>query len=242
MDHDPSGINCFTADTKISLTDGREIPIDELVEEVKQERINYVYSFNETTQLIEPRKVINGWCSGVSKKIAQVTLDTGEIIECTPEHRFMLCNGSYCQAQNLTLGSSLMSFDRKNYKLRQRTSINHKVVSVYIVDKEVPVYDITVEDNHNFALTAGIIVHNSKDQADAVCGAVWNASQNADQFEYDYGETLDTVLNVSNDKKELQQITVAFEQEIQNLLNSNHTTATNNTQSDGSNTNIDFGM
>lgn len=243
IDHSPLGINCFTADTKISLTDGREVDIVDLIEEVKQKKLNYVYSYNESLQKIEPKKVTNGWCSGITKKIAQVTLENGEIIECTPEHRFMLYDGSYCQAQNLTTGSYLMSFNRKNYNMRQKVSVNHKVVSVYIIDKEVPVYDITVEDNHNFALSAGVVVHNSKDVADALCGSVWNASQNADQFEFDYGETLDTVLNVSTDKKELQQITVAFEQEIQNLLDPKHTTATSNPQSDNhSDTNADFGM
>lgn len=37
----------------------------------------------------------------------------------------------------------------------------------------------------------------SKDQADALCGALYNASQNAEQFAYDYGETLETTLEVN---------------------------------------------
>ena len=63
---------------------------------------------------------------------------------------------------------------------------------------------------------------NSKDQADAFCGALYLASQHAEQFAYDYGETLDTLLDVSkttsNAQSIKQQINVEFEEEIKQLL------------------------
>jgi ribosomal protein L24 len=39
---------------------------------------------------------------------------------------------------------------------------NHKVVKITIIDldKEVPVYDLFVEDSHNFLVAAGVFVHN----------------------------------------------------------------------------------
>ena len=54
---------------------------------------------------------------------------------------------------------------------------NHKVRAVVPVklDDSVPVYDLEVDRYHNFALSAGVFVHNSKDLADAVAGAVHNA-------------------------------------------------------------------
>ena len=56
---------------------------------------------------------------------------------------------------------------------------------------------------------------NSKDQSDAVCGAIWNASQNAEQFAYDYGEiienTIDSNLDTAVDKT---QITIDFEEAL----------------------------
>ena len=53
---------------------------------------------------------------------------------------------------------------------------NHKVRCVIPVelDTPVPVYDLEVDQWHNFALSAGVFVHNSKDLADAVAGAVYN--------------------------------------------------------------------
>ena len=62
---------------------------------------------------------------------------------------------------------------------------------------------------------------NSKDQADAVCGAVWNASQNAEQFAFDYGETIDTTTSVNSGNSyggDAQQVAVDFEAEMQKLL------------------------
>lgn len=58
---------------------------------------------------------------------------------------------------------------------------------------------------------------NSKDTADAVCGSIWNASQHADEFAFDYGETLDAIKQVSSsssDETIRQQINVDFEQEL----------------------------
>ena len=63
--------------------------------------------------------------------------------------------------------------------------------------------------------------NGSKDKADAVCGAVWNASQNAEQFAFDYGETLETIVDVSNTTtyaNEKEQIKVAFEEEMQKMF------------------------
>ena len=38
---------------------------------------------------------------------------------------------------------------------------------------------------------------NSKDQADAVCGATFSASQHGEEYAFDYGESIDTMLEAS---------------------------------------------
>ena len=113
IDHSPSGINCFTGDTKISLLDGREISIKELSDNFDIYKDCYVYSFNHNKQIIEPKKIVNAWCSGHNAKLVEVELDNGEKIKCTPEHRFMLRDGTYKEAQYLKENDSLMPFYRK---------------------------------------------------------------------------------------------------------------------------------
>lgn len=477
IDHDISGINCFTGDTKVQLVDGRSLSMLELLEEYKQSKRNFVYSFNEKQQKIEPKLITNVWCSGRNAKLLKVTLDNGEVIRCTPEHKFMLRDGTYCEAQNLLPYDSLMplytkypskglcnyrmyyepiqdtwhyehrqfaqeilderylvhhkdydpgnnspdnlvwcsrsrhqllhseiqtgaqsisakqkrsdsvkqqfknadkntygywkrwypnttweeiqqileqkSLDEENklqrienierlfnitwssltkderrsyqskysnhcrgydvfsnkqeniltkrkdceeyfnvdydslseheqrslsikyarivdptYQERVSASIsrrhkegrfenakvalanrkwynnghdsiyiknteeipngykpgrvlkNHKVISVEWIEDKEDVYDITVEDNHNFALSAGVIVHNSKDIADSICGAIFNASKNAEQYAFDHGEDLETIttFNSESDKQNKKQITLDFEEELKKIF------------------------
>lgn len=82
-----------------------------------------------------------------------------------------------------------------------------------------------------------------KDVCDAVCGAMFNASKHAEEFAFEYGETLSTILDVSS-KSELndrKQITVDFEQELTRTLDSlqDYRTATNKHDEDHFQ---DFGM
>lgn len=58
----------------------------------------------------------------------------------------------------------------------------------------------------------------SKDMADAVCGSLWNASQHAEEYSYDFGEDLD-VVRIANDVDELslenkKQIVLDMEEEL----------------------------
>ena len=60
---------------------------------------------------------------------------------------------------------------------------------------------------------------NSKDCADGVCGAIYDASQHADEYAYEFGEDLRAVVDANEDRDltGLQQITVDFEQELMKI-------------------------
>lgn len=68
---------------------------------------------------------------------------------------------------------------------------------------------------------------NSKDSADAICGALWNASQHAEEFAFDFGESLETILqsNEIHETKEQieQQLTENLKQTPTFMQNSNTT-------------------
>lgn len=65
--------------------------------------------------------------------------------------------------------------------------------------------------------TSGI---NSKDSADAICGATWNAAQHAEELSIDFVDDIDATLNVSNAQgtPEVAQTTVDFENELKNVF------------------------
>ena len=61
----------------------------------------------------------------------------------------------------------------------------------------------------------------SKDQADAVCGSLYNASQSIGEFVFNYGETLDDLVKVSTSDNETEvkkQINIEFEQALQEMF------------------------
>lgn len=104
---------CFTGDTKISLVDGRELSFIDLVKEFNNGKQNFVYSFNTVTKKIEPKLIENAWCTRHNAELVEVELDNGEKLRCTPDHRFMMRDGTFKEARNLIQDDSLMPLYRK---------------------------------------------------------------------------------------------------------------------------------
>ena len=114
---------CFSGDTKVALADGRNISFRELVDEYQVGKRNFCYTIGasgdiEITPIVDPRVTKR------SAKVIKVVLDSGEEIICTPDHRFMLRDGSYHEARYLTPDDSLMPFYRKTSKIGGRITID----------------------------------------------------------------------------------------------------------------------
>ena len=166
---------CFTKDTKVRLADGRNLSFGELVTEDGKGKQNYAFTVDENGKLkiglIEnPRLTIK------NAEIMKVVLDNGEEIRCTHNHRFMLRSGEYKEARDLQPGESLMplyarlSTKDENPNFNGNSSIilcelnnNHKVARIELLQEREDVYDLTIGGTHNFALSAGVFVHNSID-------------------------------------------------------------------------------
>lgn len=88
-------------------------------------------------------------------------------------------------------------------------------------------------DNNSGKIDHSPSTINSKDTSDAICGAVWNASQNAEQFAFDYGETLTDIITTNASDPTGQNINVNFEEELKRAFSRKNTA--NNNQ-------MDFGM
>lgn len=105
VDHPANG--CFTGDTKIKLVDGRSLSILDLLQE-QQYRINWVYTINEETLNVEPKRILSVHQTKLVNTLIKITLDNDESFTCTCDHRIMLRDGKYCQAQDIQIGQSLM--------------------------------------------------------------------------------------------------------------------------------------
>lgn len=73
----------------------------------------------------------------------------------------------------------------------------------------------------------------SKDVSDAVCGALWNASQNAEEFAFDYGEDIQSMVEVSSSSDsnyQKQQVMLNFQEELQKVFGSGVSAITQRSQ------------
>jgi hypothetical protein len=283
VDHPPKG--CFTGDTRVALLDGTLPTFEELAHRYPNGERFAVYTMREDGVGV-------GW--GHSPRITharaavlEVTIDNYQVLRCTQDHLFMLLDGSWKQAIDLTPADRIMLLYRTrenkggwsgyervwcpirrervlahhlsamlkfgevpdghvvhhvndvrhdndpdnlevktradharehtirrhaedpewvrslreghdryresggNEKSREnmirlhregkmkdsRTSKqkNHRVLSTHVLEGTFEVWDITVDETHNFALASGVFVHNSKDVSDAVGGSIFTA-------------------------------------------------------------------
>ena len=217
---------CFTGETKITLLDGTEKSFAELAQRPANE-VFHVFSINSEGRIVvgEGR---NARLTRRDAELVEVTLDSGAVIRCTPDHRFMLRDGTYKTAESLQSGESLMAGYFDSAPVRERTNpytrikqpatgewqfvhhladefnvrkgfassihspfesfddalttgatYNHKVIAVRRLAERADVYDITVDEHHNFLLASGVIVHNSVDDDPAAAMRYTEAKMSA---------------------------------------------------------------
>ncbi|MBI4064890.1 intein-containing DNA gyrase subunit B [Candidatus Gottesmanbacteria bacterium] len=113
---------CFSGDTKMALTDGRNLSFKRLVEEAKKGKQNYCYTITESGSVgVAP--IENPRITKKNQVVIKVVLDNDEEIICTHDHRFMLRDGSFKQAKDLTPEDSLMPLRRQLSRTGKRITI-----------------------------------------------------------------------------------------------------------------------
>jgi len=160
---------CFSGDTKVELYNGEQKTLAELVDMAHRGARVDVFTVDAHRNVrIKPMRAPR--LVRRSDPVVKVTLESGAEIVCTPDHRFMMRDGTYREAQQLKPKDQLMPFARSSIPERlHRTgafpipaSLAQKVAKVEPAGR-ADVYDLTVDVTGNFALGAGIFVHNSID-------------------------------------------------------------------------------
>jgi DNA gyrase subunit B len=113
---------CFSGDTQVALTDGRNLSFLDLVKESEAGKENFCYSVLSNGK-IGIQKIAHPRRTQRLAKVVEVELDHGKRITCTPDHLFMRRDGSYQRADALQAGDSLMPLRRKLSKLGGRITI-----------------------------------------------------------------------------------------------------------------------
>lgn len=193
LDHPADG--CFTADTKIrifsSFGNYYKTIGDLLLEQNLIGTQSCVYTINEQTHAVECKPIKKVFYTKSVSDLVELTFNNKEIVTCTIDHRFMLEDGTYKEAAQLTCGDCLAQYEHDYRVIVSCLRILHLATPI-------PVYDIEVVDNHNFLLDAGVFVHNSKDLSDSLAGALFNATLHKQDM-IDSLQLFDTTFNVNED-------------------------------------------
>ena len=110
---------CFHGDTLVALADGRSLSFKELVREQHEGKENFCYTIRQDGT-VGVERIIHPRITKVKAQVIEVTLDNGESLICTPDHRFMLRDGSYKAAAWLTSDDLLKSFGRDRLENSQQ--------------------------------------------------------------------------------------------------------------------------
>ena len=162
IDHPPAG--CFVADTLLWTSNGKKRIID-LTPDDKIKAYDVIKQKAVVTDFRNLRR------TRYEKELLQIFF-CGRSCTCTYEHPFYVVDtkigiASYVKAEDLNPLVHLLRTDEGTVEIEKVEKVS--------LPKAVPVYDIEVPTYSNFALASGVIVHNSKDLSDSLCGSVWLA-------------------------------------------------------------------
>lgn len=233
---------CVVGNTLIATADGRNaVSIKQLAEEGKDVP---VYSTNNEGK-VEIKWGRNPRITGKKKEVWKLKLDDESELIATPDHKIYLKNNTYKELKDLQIGDSLSSFysfvSNKNY--RQITQVgqsqvidNHKVVSVEFYGYE-DVYNITVDDNHNYNVitsfeddrymtSGGICIKNCGEQLLPTGGVCLLGNLNLTQFinekkdDWDYEKLAETIPIAVRFMDNVNDLTyVPLPEQKENLIN-----------------------
>lgn len=158
-------IACFTGDTKVKSLDGNSYSFKELVD--NNVKTLWAYSIDKNGNVV-PSLAKNIRKIKEVNKLVKITLDNGKVIKCTLDHKFMLPDLSYEEAQNLKVGQSLMPiytkienkhemyFDRNSGKYKY----THDLVGNTILAKEKEDALDRLQNEEHFPSQDHICIHH----------------------------------------------------------------------------------
>ena len=101
------GGECLRGDVRIQMLDGTSPTIKEMTDSKSQYIGKDIYACNKEGEVVG-RRIKNVLMTRPQTNFVRVTLDSGEFVDCTPDHPFMLRNGEFKHAELLLPGESLM--------------------------------------------------------------------------------------------------------------------------------------
>lgn len=134
---------CFTGDTMLLTSEGYRKFCEVASWSVRKDEYPLLL-INKNGEKKQGRVWSNGY-----KHVIRLTFDSGRMVECTPDHRFMLQDGSECMASNL-IGKIVKGFD----------GTDSKCIEIMDSGNIEEVYDFEILDEGHWGVVNGLIAHN----------------------------------------------------------------------------------
>jgi deoxycytidine triphosphate deaminase len=195
---------CFRGDTRVALVDGTSPTLEEMAQRAENGELFWGYSIGENGRLIvtmldAPRYVGRD-------NLVEVRLDNNEKIHCTPDHQFMLRDGTWQAAVELRPGASLMPLYRKllrGYEMVYQPLNGHMYPTHRLADEWNLRYGVYADQPHS---------HRHHADFDRLNNNPWNLVR-MDASEHirlhnaeNYGEGFDPVEHSLSIRKALQDL------------------------------------
>ena len=122
----PKQYFCLRGDTKITLLTGEVVSIAEMYNNKDKYLKSGILSCNQDGTL-EPTQIKDIMLTRKDATFVRVYLDNGSFIDTTPDHRFMLRDGSYKEAKDLTNTDALMPYYERISKDGRKEVLDNKL-------------------------------------------------------------------------------------------------------------------
>lgn len=122
--------DCFVGETLVDTSEGF-LPIERLAAmSAAGGVLPYAFSYDLEKNTPVLRKIQRAWQASKTHSLVEITTEKGIKLRCTPEHRFLLYDGTYLAAASLTTGVRLRKIPRIVNKQRG----NRRVIRHYQTD------------------------------------------------------------------------------------------------------------
>ncbi len=169
---------CFTGDTLVQTVDG-PIAIELLAKsDAAGQLLPDVITYDAIAGWRQGR-VLRAWQTRTVERLVEVRTASGTVVRSTEDHRFLTEDGSWVAAAELSTGARVRSAGPGADVVRE--------VLTLTLDEPAPVFDLTVEDTHTFAVLSDggwpLCVHNCSEYMHLDNSACNLASLNLCKFE-----------------------------------------------------------
>jgi hypothetical protein len=154
---------CFPYDQLVETENG-QLAIGEIYKNFKQnKKVPMIQSYNERLKSFEYKNITNVW-EKKNNKLLELQFQNLTTV-CTENHLFLTLRG-YIKAKDILYDDKIVSMYAKSENIYPESTFLKKRRLVDSVEM-TNVYDIEIEDNHNFIISSscskdryGIVVHN----------------------------------------------------------------------------------